>query len=142
MAEVVRHLEGGAPPTSADGQGSEMIAWGLREWCRLSGTRRTYVEPGSPWENPFAESVNGGLRDELLNLEEFADLGQAQVIVEDWRVEYNTYRPHSAQNGLTPDQYAKTPGSTNINQHCRNSWTYFSGTPHWFEEIRDRIWPG
>jgi len=48
------------------------------------------------------------LRDELLNVEEFADLRQAQVIVEDWRIEYNTYRPHSALGGLTPDQYAKT----------------------------------
>lgn len=84
-----------------------MIAWGLREWCRLSGTRSTYIGRGSPRENPFVESFNGRLRDQLLNVEEFADLRQAQVIVEYWRIEYNTYRPHSAPDGLTPDQYAK-----------------------------------
>ena len=30
-----------------------------------------YIEPGSPWENPFIESFNGKLRDELLNVEAF-----------------------------------------------------------------------
>ncbi len=58
-------------------------------------------------ENPFVESFNGRVRDELLNVEDFADLRQAQVIVEDWRIEYNTYRPHSALGDLTPAQYAK-----------------------------------
>ncbi len=71
------------------------------------------IEPGSPWENPFVESFNGRVRDELLNLENFATLAEAQVIVEAWRVEYNTQRPHSALGGLTPDEYARrygTPG--------------------------------
>ena len=81
---------------------------GLREWCRLSGTRTRYIEPGSPWENPYAESFNGRVRDELLNLEEFTSLTVAQVVVEAWRIEYNTYRPHSALDGLTPAEYAAT----------------------------------
>jgi putative transposase len=98
----------GAPEHLRMDNGPEMIAWGLREWCRLSGSRATYIEPGSPWENPFVESFNGRVRDELLNVEDFADLRQAKVIVEDWRIEYNTYRPHSALSGLTPAQFAKT----------------------------------
>jgi putative transposase len=98
----------GAPEHLRMDNGPEMVAWGLRDWCRLSGTRSTYIEPGSPWENPFVESFNGRLRDELLNVEEFADLRQAKIIVEDWRIEYNTYRPHSSLGGLTPNQYAKT----------------------------------
>jgi transposase InsO family protein len=64
---------------------------------------RTGLAPGEP----FRRVVHGRLRDQLLNVEEFADLRQAQVIVEYWRIEYNTYRPHSAPDGLTPDQYAK-----------------------------------
>jgi hypothetical protein len=29
----------------------------LRDWCRLAGTTTTYIEPGSPWENPFVGDV-------------------------------------------------------------------------------------
>ena len=50
---------------------------------------------------PFVESFNGRVRDELLNIEEFVTLLQAQVVIEAWRVEYNTYRPHSSLGGLT-----------------------------------------
>jgi putative transposase len=68
---------------------------------------------GSPWENPYVESFNGRARDELLNVEEFTSLTVAQVVVEAWRIEYNTYRPHSALDGLTPAEYAATWTSTN-----------------------------
>ena len=54
--------------------GPEMIAWALRDWCRLSGTTTRYIEPGAPWENPFVESFNGRFRDECLNIEDFGDL--------------------------------------------------------------------
>jgi putative transposase len=91
--------------------GPELIAWALRDWCRLAGTKTPYIEPGSPWENPFVESFNGRVRDELLNGEDFATLTEAQVIVEAWRVEYNTERPHSALFGLTPVEYAHRDGT-------------------------------
>ena len=51
---------------------------------------------------PYVESFNGRVRDELLNIEEFGSLLEAQVVVEAWRIEYNTYRPHGALGGLTP----------------------------------------
>ena len=60
--------------------GPELVAWALRDWCRLAGTATTYIEPGSPWENPFIASFNGRVRDELLNVEEFATLLEAQVV--------------------------------------------------------------
>jgi putative transposase len=91
--------------------GSELIAWALRDWCRLVGTQTLDIEPGSPWENPFVESFNGRVRDELLNGEDFATVAEAQVIVEAWRVEYNTERPHSALGGRTPDEYAHRYGT-------------------------------
>ncbi len=72
----------------------------------MSGTATTYIEPGSPWENPFVESFNGRARDELLNVEEFATVLEARVVIEAWRQEYNTYRPHSSLAGLTPAEYA------------------------------------
>jgi putative transposase len=104
----------GAPTYLRADNGPEMIAWTLRDYCRLTGTRTAYIEPGSPWENPFVESFNGRLRDELLNIEEFACLTEAKVIIEDWRIQYNTYRPHSALGGLTPAEYAER--ETNHNQ--------------------------
>jgi putative transposase len=96
----------GTPKYLRADNGPEMIAWTLRDYCRLTGTQTAYIEPGSPWENPFVESFNGRLRDELLNIEEFACLTEARVIIEDWRIQYNTYRPHSALGGLTPAEYA------------------------------------
>jgi putative transposase len=53
------------------------------------------------------ESFNGRARDELFNIEEFGTLFEAQVVVEAWRIEYNTYRPHSALGGLTPAEFRK-----------------------------------
>jgi putative transposase len=102
----------GAPERLRMDNGPELIAWALRDWCRLSGTKTSYIEPGAPWENPYVESFNGRVRDELLNLEEFPSLTIAQVVVEAWRIEYNTYRPHSALAGLTPAEYAATWTST------------------------------
>jgi putative transposase len=99
--------ERGAPGHLRMDNGPELIAWALRDWCRLAGTITTYIEPGSPWENPFVESFNGRVRDELLNVEEFGSLLEAEVVVETWRVEYNTYRPHSSLGGRTPAEYLK-----------------------------------
>ncbi|GAC1413620.1 MAG: hypothetical protein NVSMB57_09140 [Actinomycetota bacterium] len=99
--------ERGAPKQLRMDNGPEFIAWAIREWCRLSGTGTIYIEPGSPWENPFVESFNGRVRDELLNIEEFATLLEAQVVIETWRAEYNTYRPHSSLGWLTPHEYAQ-----------------------------------
>jgi putative transposase len=93
--------------------GPEMIAWALRDYCRMAGTRTSFIEPGSPWENPFVESFNSRARDELFNTEEFATLLEARVVVEAWRSEYNTYRPHSSLGDLTPAEYAASWTSQN-----------------------------
>jgi putative transposase len=84
--------------------GSELIGDALREWCRYSRIGISYIEPGSPWENPWVESFNGRVRDELLNIEEFGSRIEAQVVVEAWRIEYNTYRSHGTLRGLTPTE--------------------------------------
>jgi putative transposase len=38
----------GAPGHLRADNGPELIAWALREWCRLSGAQTCYIEPGSP----------------------------------------------------------------------------------------------
>lgn len=115
MIEELRDQRG-APEYLRSDNGPEFIAWALRDYCRMTLMRTSYIEPGSPWENPFVESFNGRLRDELLNIEEFASVTEARVIIEDWRNEYNTYRPHSALNGLTPAEYATRGRENEQNQ--------------------------
>jgi putative transposase len=99
--------ERGAPEFIRMDNGPEMIAWVLRDWCQLRGLGIIYIEPGSPWQNPWVESFNGRVRDELLNITEFGSLAEARVLIEDWRNEYNTWRPHSSLGGLTPVEYAE-----------------------------------
>jgi putative transposase len=65
-----------------------------------------YIEPGSPWENGYAESFNGKLRDELLNVEEFANVPEARALGTAWRLDYNHRRPHSALGYQTPAAFA------------------------------------
>jgi putative transposase len=93
---------GTAPAFVRCDNGPELTANALRHWCRYTAISIEYIEPGSPWETPFVESFNGRARDELLNVEEFSSLPEAQVVVETWRIEYNTYRPHGALGGRTP----------------------------------------
>jgi putative transposase len=87
--------------------GPELTANALRDWCRFNQAGTSYIEPGSPWQNPYVESFGGRLRDELLAVEAFNTLLEAQVLVQDWRIEHNTVRPHSALGYLTPTDYAK-----------------------------------
>ena len=56
-------------------------------------------------ENAFIESFNGRLRDECLNVHQFASLTEAQTIIEAWRVDYNQRRPHSSLGHLTPNEF-------------------------------------
>ena len=77
------------------------------DWCRFNNTDTGYIEPGAPWQNPFVESFNGHLRRELLDLESFNTLLEAQLLLDDWRLEYNHYRPHQALNYMTPAEYAR-----------------------------------
>jgi putative transposase len=82
--------------------GPEFTAKAIREWLNRLGVKTLFIEPGSPWENGYIESFNGKLRDELLNREIFTTLMEAKVLIENWRQEYNTVRPHSALRYRTP----------------------------------------
>ena len=76
--------------------GSEMVAKQLRNWIGRLGTQILYITLGSQWENGYCDSFNEKLRDELANGDLFYTLREAQVLIERWRVHYNTIRPHSS----------------------------------------------
>ena len=102
----VRH---GPPEYLRSDNGPEFTAKLVRRRLGRVGVETLFIEPGSPWENGYNESFNGKLRDELLNGEIFYSLAQAAVLVEQWRREYNTVRPHSACGGFPPAPEAIKP---------------------------------
>jgi len=99
-------LTRGIPAYIRSDNGPEFIAKAVQAWLKKNQSKTIYIEPGSPWENPFIESFNGKLREECLNRYEFVNVHEAQEIIEAWRIEYNTYRPHSSLNYLTPAEFA------------------------------------
>ncbi|MCP9492033.1 MAG: IS3 family transposase [Solirubrobacteraceae bacterium MAG38_C4-C5] len=86
--------------------GPELTSHALSGWCRFSTTETAFIEPGAPWQNPFVESFHARVRDELLNIEQFACLAEARVVISDWREDYNTRGPHSALGMRTPTAFA------------------------------------
>jgi transposase InsO family protein len=86
----------GPPDYIRSDNGPEFIAQKVRDWIAAVGAQTAYIEPGSPWENGYCESFNARFRDELLNGEIFYSLREAQILIEQWRIHYNTVRPHSA----------------------------------------------
>jgi putative transposase len=107
----------GAPANLRADNGPELTAAVLREWCGRGETGTAYIEPGSPWQNPYVESFNARLRDELLNVEVFTCLEEAQVLAADWRADYNANHPHSALGMMSPARFAASwqrIGNTNV----------------------------
>ncbi|WP_114797477.1 IS3 family transposase [Gaiella occulta] len=97
---------GRRPELLRSDNGPELTANALRDWCRLGGSGQAFIEPGSPWENPFVESFGSRVRDEVLSVEAFGSLAEAAVVLEDWRKIYNTQRPHGSLGWKTPAAYA------------------------------------
>jgi putative transposase len=108
-------VERGRPPAFVRFDGPEFVSIVVAEWCAAKGTACVFIDPGSPWQNAWIESFNSRLRDELLNLWQFDSLLEAQVLIGDWRIDYNQNRPHSAHGDLTPTEFAQA-WTTKINQ--------------------------
>ena len=89
-------IQRGPPEYIRSDNGPEFTAHRVRDWLENVGVKTLFIEPGSPWENGFIESFNGKLRDELLNVELFDTLLEAKVLIERWRIHYNTVRLHSS----------------------------------------------
>jgi len=104
-AAIERH---GRPRHLRSDNGPEFIAYAIQDWLKQNGIKTIYIKPGSPWENGHIESFHDKLRDECLNRELFGSLLEAQIILEQWRNEYNDQRPHSSLGYQTPSEYARS----------------------------------
>ena len=99
----------GVPAHIRSDNGPEFTAALVRHWLAALNVETLFIEPGSPWENGYVESFNGKLRDELLDREIFYTLTEAKILIERWRREYNTVRPHSALGYRPPAPEAISP---------------------------------
>jgi len=121
VLERIVERRGTPPQMIRCDNGPELVAHALRDWCRFSEVSTGYIEPGAPWQNPYIESFNGHLRRELLDLESFNTLYEAQLLINDWRLEYNHYRPHQSLNYQTPAEYAHQRMAETTDQQPRLS---------------------
>lgn len=99
--------DGPGPRSITVDHGTEFQSRALEDWAYRRGVQVDFIRPGKPVENAFIESFNGRLRDECLNVHQFATLAEAQLIIELWRVDYNRRRPHSSLGHLTPEEFAQ-----------------------------------
>ncbi|MBB1287295.1 transposase family protein [Flavisolibacter sp. BT320] len=129
---VIRVLEKlvaqrGCPANIRCDNGPEFISHKLEAWCSHA-TRRInlqFIQPGRPMQNAYIERKNGSIRRELLNAYMFGSLNEVRVLSEEWRIDYNTERPHKSLGYLSPLKYAQahwrqaalsTPASEKSNQ--------------------------
>jgi putative transposase len=92
----------GAPQVLRSDNGPEFIARALRIWALFHHSDTATIDPGKPWQNGSVESFHATFRRECLDAEYFAHLREAQIVIEQWRWEYNTQRPHSSLRYRTP----------------------------------------
>lgn len=86
----------GLPLSITVDHGPEFEGQVLDAWAYQRGVRLNFIRPGKPIENAYIESFNGRFRDECLNEHWFVTMAQARQVIERWRIEYNTERPHSS----------------------------------------------
>ena len=108
--------EHGAPEYLRSDNGPEFIAKEVQPWLASNHIKTIYIDPGSPWQNGFVESFHGRFRDKCLNREQLWTLTEARVVIEDFRCEYNQYRPHSKLGYLSPSRFVaqRAPSPTSV----------------------------
>lgn len=97
----------GLPDSIMLDNGPEFTSKALWQWAYENNVTLAFSRPGTPTDNAFIESFNGRFRDECLNEQWFLNLTEAKRIIEEWRLDYNENRPHSALGMLTPLQFTK-----------------------------------
>lgn len=98
---------GALPPAIVCDNGSEFTGRALDAWAHAHQLKLDFIRPGKPVDNAYVESFNGRLREECLSAHWFTSLPEAQVLIDAWRLDYNTVRPHSSLGDAPPSAYAE-----------------------------------
>lgn len=104
--------ERGLPEAITVDNGPEFISQVMDEWAYRRSVKLDFIRPGKPTDNPFVESFHDKFREECLDDHYFSTLFEARAIIEDWRIEFNTFRPHRSLKGLTPEAFAQQQNQT------------------------------
>jgi putative transposase len=120
---VIRALEAaievhGKPRAIRTDNGPEFTSRALDQWPHEQGITHHFIRPRKPVENAFAESFNGGLRDEFQNQHLFSSVRHARDFAQEWVEDYNTIPPHPALRGLSPQEYIQPQAQTEAGVHC------------------------
>lgn len=107
IMESLKQEYGSLPQSIRLDNGPEFIGKELGSWAMLNNVTLDFSRKGKPTDNAFCESFNGTLRDECLNTTWFLSLEDAEIKIEAWRIDYNTFRQHSSIGDLTPDEMMK-----------------------------------
>ena len=99
----------GYPAMVVSDNGTGLTSHEMLRWQKERSVLWHYIAPGKPQQNGFVESFNGRFRDECLNEHLFGSLPGPRRIIEAWRIDYNTERPHTSLDGLTPEAFAARP---------------------------------
>jgi putative transposase len=111
VLEQLRQTVGG-PERIAIDNGPEFVSKALDAWAYRHAIRLEFSRLGKPTDNAFVESFNGHFRAECLDQHWFESVEEAKQTIEQWRVDYNTERPHRSLKQATPAAFAaawKTP---------------------------------
>lgn len=106
VLERLREMRG-LPASITVDNGPEFAGKVLDAWAYETDVKLSFIRPGKPVENAYIESFNGRFRDECLNEHWFVSMRHARRLIEEWRIEYNTERPHSSLGYLAPAQFAR-----------------------------------
>ncbi len=112
----------GVPKHIRSDNGPEFVAEAIRDWLKPLSIETLYIEPGSPWQNGYAESFHSRFRDEFLAVEEFETLEVARRLTRAWKEDYNNVRPHSSLAYRPPAAFAaacvaSAPAAPTLQQH-------------------------
>ena len=115
VVRVVERIKAmrGTPNFIKVDNGPEFISKELDKWAYENKVTLDFSRPGKPTDNAYIESFNGSFRDECLNINWFLSLEDAREKVEEWRREYNEWRPHSSLDNLTPSEYLEKQDTRN-----------------------------
>lgn len=98
----------GAPRHMRSDNGPEFVSRAVLQWLSATKIETALIDPGKPWQNGANESFNGKFRDECLGMQWFKNRIDAKILIEDWRQEFNSERPHSSLGNRTPEEFARS----------------------------------
>ena len=107
VARALSASERTLPKSIVCDNGTEFTSKAMFDWAKENKVSLSFIRPGKPVDNAFVESFNGKFREGCLDQHWFANLKEANRLIESWRVHYNTERPHSSLGYMPPAAFAE-----------------------------------